>query len=553
MWKRNRDDAFPDRFLHAAVVAPERAAVVLDGELLNYGDLADEAVLVARGLVARGVAPGDAVGVLAPTSRCFLVSLLGAALAGVRVVPINTRFRRRELSFVIAKAELSVLITTSLLDAGLDLVALLHSALPDLKDHQHDQADFATAPQLRAVVGMGMADLPGIMSGDRFYRDAESVDPQVVRDRFEQVSRDDVAVVSFTSGTTSNPKGCLIRHGSMVEMWDASAARLGIRERDVCWIPSPMFHAAGYGGVGVLAGVKGTVLTQSHFQPAEAARLMAEHRPRIWYSPFPPVTDAVVEAAPAAGYDLGTVEAAVYVAQTPERFDWLSAKLSNAGIVQPYGLTESTLFVTLGDPAEAYDVRKSGTGQVFHRVEMRLIDPETGSEANLGDFGEIQFRGFNAFIGYLSEPELTAATLLDGGWVRTGDLGRINEFGQLQCVGRLKDMLKVGGENVSALEVEAHLQTHPAIKLAQVVAAPDERLQEVPCAYVELEAGHDLTADDVVAHCTGEIARYKIPRYVRFVDSWPMSTTKIRKAELRGWIAAEVAEQGEDVALAREQ
>jgi acyl-CoA synthetase (AMP-forming)/AMP-acid ligase II len=520
--------------------APDAVALVLDDNSYTYGQLVTEAMDVSRGLVAAGIRRGDNVGLLMPTSREFVISWLGTALAGARVVPINTRFRRRELSFVIAKAELKGLLTTDLGDAGLDLLSLVRDALPALEHQEAGALHLADAPQLRFVVALGAKQWGGFTTEAQFLERGRSIPDEAIADSFAGVARDDVALVSFTSGTTSNPKGCLLTHGSLMSMWDATAERLKLRQGDVCWVPAPMFHAVGYGGLGIAAGIGGTVISQGHFRPEDAARLMPRHRPRFWYSPFPPVTDAVIEAAQRRGDDLSSVEVAVYVAPSPVHFDRLSAALPSASVVQPFGQTESTLFVTLGSPNEPYDMRRTGSGTLFEGVEMRLVEPVTGDAVKPGEPGEIQYRGFNAFQGYLMEPELTRQTILDGGWVRSGDIGRLDEFGQLQCIGRLKDMLKVGGENVSALEVESHLQTHPAIRMVQVVAAPDDRLQEVPCAYIELEPGQELDEQAVIDYCRGEIARYKVPRYVRFVDSWPMSTTKIRKADLRQMIAEEL-------------
>jgi fatty-acyl-CoA synthase len=542
MWTTKQDRTFVDRCIREAERQPNQIAIVLDADEITYGDLFNEALAFAKAMVANNVTYGDHIGIFMPASRAFFAALLGSALSGARVVPINTRFRRRELSFIIAKAQLSGVITADLSDGNLDLLTVLNNALPELASQGPGQLQLSEVPHLRFVVVTGGAEHPGLISEASFLDNASAVADEEVRAQFNKIRREDTAVISFTSGTTSNPKGCLLKHDSLIRMWDAMASRMGMRRGDFWWVPAPSFHAIGYGGLGIAAGVGAATVTQSHFDAKTAARLIHERRPRIWYSPFPAVTDPVIQAAEDQGMDLSSVEVALYASPSAAKFDRLSAALPRASVIQLFGQTESTLLITLGMPSDPLEVRRAGCGHLFEGMEMRIVDPETFASVAPGEAGEIQYRGYNTFTGYFADPDQTAETILDGGWVRSGDSGRINGFGQLEFLGRLKDMLKVGGENVSALEVEAYLETHPAVKVAQVVAAPDARLLEVPCAFIERQQGMEVTEAELLDYCHGEIARYKIPKYVRFVDFWPMSTTKIRKADLRETIAAQLRE-----------
>lgn len=546
MWVDDVERTFVDRFLREAQVDPERTILILDDVPISYGELTREALDFARSLIGFGVDPGQNVGLLLPSSRTYMVALLGCALAGACAVPVNTRFRQREISHVLETAQVVGVVTIDLAADGLDLVSVLTGTMPGLGKQRDGGCDVAGIPSLRFAVALNQ-ESHHALDGPSAFREAGSAIPlDEVRNRFHASRREDVALITFTSGTTANPKGCLITHDSLIRMWDAVAARIGAKRGDLCWAPAPMFYGAGYGSIGMMAGVGGAVLAQAQFKAESAAQMTTRYKPRFWYSPFPAVTDRVLENARRDEIDLSSVEVAIYAAPSPARFDDISSALPNARVIQPFGQTESTLFVCLGSPDEPYAVRRSGCGMPFPGVEIRLVDPDSHQPVGGAGTGELQFRGYNAFAGYFADQQSTSTTILDGGWVRSGDIGRINEHGQFTYVGRIKDMLKVGGENVAASEVEAHLETHPAVRIAQVVAAPHARLQEVPCAYVELEADATVMAEDLLAYCRGQIARYKVPHYVRFVHEWPMSASKIRKAALRDMIALELAARSND-------
>jgi fatty-acyl-CoA synthase len=212
--------------------------------------------------------------------------------------------------------------------------------------------------------------------------------------------------------------------------------------------------------------------------------------------------------------------------------------------VTSFGCTESASNTTLGAADDPEELRLSTLGTVVPGMELKIVDHETGNELLPNEVGELCLRGYARFEGYYKDPEQTARAIDADGWFHTGDLGSLDEHGYLRYSGRLKDMLKVGGENVASIEIEDYLVRHPAVNIAQVVGAPDARYDEVPAAFVELKPGHSATADELIAFCVGKIATYKVPRYVRIVDEWPMSGTKIKKFVLREQIAMELAQLG---------
>jgi acyl-CoA synthetase (AMP-forming)/AMP-acid ligase II len=223
----------------------------------------------------------------------------------------------------------------------------------------------------------------------------------------------------------------------------------------------------------------------------------------------------------------------------PDLLRRYAATLPTATHVSAYGLTEGGGVVSFNDLDDSAEQLAETCGTPFEGVEVRVVDPDTGRVLPAGDRGELQIRGATLFSGYYRDQQKSHEVLAPGGWLRTGDLGALAEGGRIRYLGRIKDMLKVGGENVAAIEIESHLCTHPSIKVAQVIGVADDRLQEVPAAFVELHEGATLDALDVLRHCVGRIASFKVPRYVCFVTEWPMSATKVQKFRLRERIRAE--------------
>jgi acyl-CoA synthetase (AMP-forming)/AMP-acid ligase II len=278
----------------------------------------------------------------------------------------------------------------------------------------------------------------------------------------------------------------------------------------------------------------------THFDP-RAGLDQIEGEGATWlFSVFPPITMGLIKDPSFGARDLARVRGLMTVG-APETLRVVHEAFPQAGLVPGhFGMTECGGAITATPWEMPFEERIRSTGPPLPGIEVRVADPETGEELEPDERGELQVRGFGLFEGYHKDPELTAASFAEGGWLRSGDIGSIDAHGNVTYIERHKDMLKVGGENVASAEIEEHLTTHPAIKLVQVVAAPDERLGEVPAAFVELAPGHELAADDVVEFCRGEIASFKVPRYVRFVTEWPMSATKIQKFRLREQIAAEL-------------
>jgi acyl-CoA synthetase (AMP-forming)/AMP-acid ligase II len=530
---------FGDLLLRTADRVPSADAVVFPGERFSYRDVADRSIEVARGLRALGVGPGDHVGILMANSPEYVFAFFGITLLGGVIVPINARYRSKELAYVIENADLVTLLTSDLSGEYSDFIGLLRTGLPGLDDAEDpEKLDLDSAPQLRNVVVFGTQRPDGMIGQAQFERRAASVPADEVLQGRARVSVRDVALMPYTSGTTADPKGCLLTHEAMVRDWMATAARIDLGAGDGFWAPCPMFHNATIGPM-LSAFAKGArLLSMVYFEPQTAIEMIEREQATHLFGAFPTITMAMLRHPEYEPSRFDSVRLTINVAP-PETLRLMQDLTPNAIQVSAFGLTEGSGTSTMNRLSDTVEQRTETCGHPLEGVQLKIIDPATGRDQPTGVTGEILFRGFNTLEGYYRDPEKTRATIEQDGWVHTGDLGKLGAEGRLTYVGRLKDMLKVGGENVAPSEIESHLSTHPAVHLVQVVGGPDERYGEVPVAFVELAAGQNASEAELMEHCRGQIASFKVPRGVRFVTEWPMSATKIQKFRLREVLDAE--------------
>jgi fatty-acyl-CoA synthase len=349
----------------------------------------------------------------------------------------------------------------------------------------------------------------------------------------------DPALMIYTSGTTAMPKGCPLSHEALVRTsMEAGRTRFRFVAGDRFWDPLPMFHMSFIlPMIGVLdAG--GTFISMVHFDPAAALGQLADERVTAMFPTFPAVTQALLNHPDYRPETLAAVRITNNVAP-PDTLRAMQAAMPHAVQISAYGLTECGGVVAFNDPDDTYDQRMTTQGRPFEGIEVCAKDPD-GAVLPPGVRGELCVRGYSLFEGYYKDPEKTSASIDAGGWFHTGDLGVVDGDGRISYQGRLKDMLKVGGENVAAIEIESFLATHPAVSIAQVVGVPDAKYMEVAAAFLELKPGATVTEDEIIAFCSGAMSRFKVPRYVRVVTEWPMSATKVQKFRLRDRLVAEL-------------
>jgi acyl-CoA synthetase (AMP-forming)/AMP-acid ligase II len=531
-----------DLLLIASDKQPDRVAVVLPHRRMTYGELRDQAMQRALSLQAMGVGPGDHVGLLLPTGMDFLVTMFATALLGAVTVPINARYQPPELAYVVENADLRVLLTTDKIAEAVNFVERLNQAFPGLPASDANRLELPGAPLLRNIVLYGSSEAGGMLSEEEFA----GLSNKSAADRLHinrlQIRLGSTALILYTSGTTANPKGCMISHEAIVRNSAALAQRYELGGEDSFWSPLPMFHIAAILPLVAIFTQGGTYVTTGYFQAGEALRMMEEEKVTATYPCFWTIMSDLVDHPDFEKTDLSLVKLmnANFAVQPPEIGEKMKKALPNAVFVGTFGMTETAGTVSTSCLDDTEEQRFKRLGTPLSGMEVKAIDPETGQEAATGEKGEAWIRGYSTFTEYYKSPEKTAEALDDEGWFHSGDLISIDADGQLMFHGRLRDMLKVGGENVAAVEIETCLQNHDAVKLAQVVGIPHPRLIEVPAAFIELESGKSADEEELIAFCKGKIAGFKIPRHVRFVEEWPISSTKIQKFRLQDELTAEL-------------
>lgn len=533
-----------DALLRAAEVSPAADAVVLPDARLSYAGLATRAQALAAGMIGLGVRRGDRVGVLMANRPDTVASIFAIALAGATVVPINIRYRAVEIPFVAADAGVTAIVTSDEIDGYVDLVGLLQETLEGLAGAPDPSAlALETAPSLRRVIVLGATQRPGCVDEATLLAAGRTVPAAEQDHRRAAVRLRDDLLLLYTSGTTASPRGCHLSHEAMVRNWTGVGDILRVGAGDRLWAPCPLFHLAAIGPLIACVTSGAAFITDTFFEPKRALALLAAEHPTHLYPAYPPITQALLAEPDFDAADLSSARAMLNVAP-PETLRAMQAALPHVVQVQLYGSTEGGGAITYNSLDDDLTARTETCGLPLPGCEVRIVDPDTGRVRADGAEGEIHVRSPGLFGGYANDPGKTAATFDADGWYRTGDRGALDAAGRLRFLGRLKDMLKVGGENVAPAEIEALLMTHPAVQLVAVVGVPDVRLDEVPAAFVELRQGAEATADELVDFLTGRLARFKLPHHMRFVTEWPMSATKVQKEVLRRRLEAELGTPG---------
>lgn len=519
-----------------------REAVVFPDRRITYAALDTAARRWAAAMIALGVQPGQHVGLFMPTCPEFIEAFYGMAIAGAVAVPINARYQSHELAYLTRDADLVVLVTAGKVAEGLDYRDRVRAALPSLAGADPARGlSLDEAPMLHTIISLDAEGADGMLPVAEALALGDGTEDALIDRRIEDVDPEDIAMILYTSGTTANPKGALISHRAQVGNSRNLGKRYLCTADDKVWSPLPIFHIAGILPMTMILDLGGVYMTVPHFEAGQALAMLGAEGATIAYPSFVTIMQDLINHPAFKTTDLSKLRVmnSNFAVQPAWIKDAVVAAMPHTIQVGTYGLTEAAGTVSTSRLDDSFEVRTGRCGFPLEDWEMRIVDPETGRDCGPEERGEIVLRGPHMLKGYYNAPEKTAEAIRDG-WFFTGDVGSVDAGGNVMFHGRTKDMLKVGGENVAAAEIESMLQTHPAVKLAQVVGIPDARYVEVAAAFVELAEGASTDEAELIAHCKGKLAGFKIPRHVRVVSEWPMSTSKIQKFKLRAGLIEEL-------------
>jgi fatty-acyl-CoA synthase len=516
--------------------AHPRAEVLVDaptGRRWTYASFDAETDTLARGLMASGLRARDRVGIWAPNCAEWVLLQYATAKAGVILVNINPAYRSHELSFALRQPGVRVLVSAERFKTS-DYRSMIGEVRPDL-------------PELEDVIYLGTPQWDALLLAGRSGADVAGSDP--LAEREASLSFDDPINIQYTSGTTGFPKGATLSHHNILNnaFFIGEGCRYTPADR-VC-IPVPFYHCFGMvlGNLACTTHGSAIVIPAPGFDPAQTLRTVQAERCTSLYG-VPTMFIAELGLADFGSYDLSTLRTGI-MAGSPCPVEVMKRVVSEMHMTEVticYGMTETSPVSTQTTADDDMDRRVSTVGRVHPHVEVKIIDPETGRLLPRNTPGELCTRGYSVMLGYWNEPAKTAEAIDAARWMHTGDLAVMDEAGYLNIVGRIKDMVIRGGENIYPREVEEFLYAHPAIEDVQVIGVPDLKYGEELCAWIRLRPGQELSPEQVREYCQGKIAHYKIPRYIRFTADFPMTVTgKIQKFKMR---EASISELGLEAA-----
>jgi fatty-acyl-CoA synthase len=511
---------------------PDHEALVdvPSGRRWTYSELDADSDAVALGLMAAGIGKGDRVGIWAPNCPEWALAQYGAAKTGAILVNINPAYRSHELAYVLRQSGIRLLISAEGFKTS-DYRGMIDEVRGDL-------------PGLERVVYIGTADW------DQLVAAGIGAGRPALAEREATLAFDDPINIQYTSGTTGFPKGATLSHHNILNngYFVGEGCRYTAADR-VC-VPVPFYHCFGMvmGNLGCTTHGACIVIPAAGFDPAATLAAVQAERCTSLYG-VPTMFIAELALPDFASYDLSSLRTGI-MAGSPCPVEVMKRVVSEMHMTEVticYGMTETSPVSTQTTAEDDMERRVATVGRAGPHIEIKVIDPESGLVLPRGSHGEFCTRGYSVMLGYWDEPQRTAEAIDAARWMHTGDLAVMDEAGYLNIVGRIKDMVIRGGENIYPREVEEFLYIHPAIVDVQVVGVPDVKYGEELCAWVKLRPGSALTAEDVREFCTGKIAHYKIPRYVRITDEFPMTVTgKVQKFKMRATSVAELGLEAAD-------
>ncbi len=506
------------------------------GLRFTYRELVEQVALAARGLLRLGVEKGDRVGIWATNCAEWVIVQFATARVGAILVTINPAYRTAELEYALRQSECQTLVMIRGF-RDCDYASTLFTICPEARTGPPGKLRSEKLPHLKNLIFIGDGAPGSMLRWSEFMESGRAVPKENLTKRQTSLDSDDPINIQYTSGTTGSSKGALLSHHNIVNNAQGIAAAMKITARDRICIPVPFYHCFGMVSGNMLAVVTGAtmVVPAEHFNPLATLEAVAEERCTVLHG-VPTMFLMELEHPEFDRFDLRSLRTGI-MAGAPcaiELIKRVVEKMPCPELTIAYGMTETSPNIaetTVDDPLE---LRMTTVGKPRPHTEVKIADPHTGQTLPCGRVGELCTRGYLVMKGYYKNPDATRQAIDADGWLHTGDLASMDENGYCRIAGRLKDVIIRGGENIYPREIEDFLSTCPAVSQAQVIGVPDAKYGEGVVAWVKLKEGVSLTAEEIQSFCKGKIADYKIPRHVRFVDSFPMTVTgKIQKFKMR--------------------
>jgi len=500
----------------------------------TYAQLKVEVDRFATGLLALGVGVGDRVGIWGPNSIEWVLTQLATAKIGALMVCINPAYRLYELEYALNKVDCKVLVTAEAFKSS-EYLTMLNELAPELAHCPPGQLKSAKLPTLTTVIRMGDPKTTGMFNFGSVCSMGTDSDNARLASLADELKPDDAINIQFTSGTTGNPKGATLSHNNILNNGHITAMGMGLSHEDRVCIPVPLYHCFGM-VLGVLVCVShgaAMIFPGAAFDPLDTLKTVQGERCTALHG-VPTMFVTQLAESTFEQYDLSSLRTGVIAgAPCPEELmKRIISDMHMESVVIGYGQTELSPINHLTLPQDSLENRTQTVGRPIPYIEVKIVD-QSDRVVPIGEQGEICTRGYSVMKGYWGDEEKTAETIVDG-WLHSGDLATMDKHGYVRITGRIKDMIIRGGENIYPREVEEFLYTHPSISEVQVFGVPEERMGEEVCAWIQLRKGEEVSSEDILEFCRGQITHFKIPKHIRFVDEYPMTVTgKIRKIEMR--------------------
>lgn len=524
----------------------EQEALVARHQRLRYSwrQLAEQVESCARALMALGIETGDRVGIWSPNCAQWCILQVATAKLGAILVNVNPAYRVGELEYVLRQSGCSWLVCADAFKHS-DYHAMIQALVPELATAAPGQVTSASLPALRGVISLANDPPVGFLPWEALATWGASVSREACTARQSSLHFDQPVNIQYTSGTTGAPKGATLSHYNILNNGFMVGASLGLTERDRMVIPVPLYHCFGMvmGNLGCITHGTTMIYPSDAFDAELALRAVAEERGTILYG-VPTMFIAMLDHPARQHVDLSSLRSGIMAGATCpiEVMRRVIDQMHMAQVQIAYGMTETSPVSLQTGPDDVLELRVTTVGRTQPQLESKIIDPQGGTVAR-GQTGELCTRGYSVMLGYWDNLQATASAIDAAGWMHTGDLAVMDEAGYVRIVGRNKDMIIRGGENIYPREIEEFFYTHPAVADAQVIGIPCSRYGEDIVAWIKLHPGHQATAEALQAWCKSRIAHYKVPRHIRFVDEFPMTVTgKVQKFKMREISMAELGQ-----------